>query len=50
MYLQPLYGKCAYFCHGESEGISDRIFKEDICLSSGSNMYEDEQQLVINFI
>ena len=36
MYLQPLYEKYAYFCHGESEGISDRIFKDDICLSSGS--------------
>lgn len=50
MHLQPLFEENAYFAHGQDESVSDILFKTGLCLPSGSNMTEDEQEFVINTI
>jgi pyridoxal phosphate-dependent aminotransferase EpsN len=50
MHLQPLYKKYPYYPHGEGESISDKLFKNGICLPSGSNMTVEEQERVIDCI
>ncbi len=39
MHLQPVFKHCRYFSHDE-ESVSERIFKQGLCLPSGSNMTE----------
>ncbi|MFZ5945145.1 MAG: DegT/DnrJ/EryC1/StrS family aminotransferase [Bacillota bacterium] len=50
MHLQPLYEKYDYYSHSDNISISDKIFKDGICLPSGSNLSTEEQQLVISII
>lgn len=51
MHLQPLFKSCTYFPHGESPGetsdVSARLFQTGMCLPSGSNMDEAQQDRVI---
>jgi pyridoxal phosphate-dependent aminotransferase EpsN len=49
MHLQPLYKKCDYITAGE-EDISSRLFENGLCLPSGSNLSEDDQNRVIDII
>ncbi len=49
MHLQPLYSSCKYYPHN-GDGISDDIFYMGVCLPSGSNMSEEQQQRVIDCI
>ena len=48
LHLQPLFEGCAYFPHDEDYSVSDHIFAHGICLPSGSNMTEREQDRVID--
>ena len=55
MHLQPLYEGCSYYPHeaggeGEALSISDRFFKQGICLPSGSNLTTEDQDQVIQTI
>ena len=50
MHLQPLFDGKAYYAHEEGNSISDELFKKGLCLPSGSNMSEEEQQRVIDCI
>jgi len=50
LHLQPLFKDCSYFPHSMEESISERIFKQGLCLPSGSNLSEDEQCRVIYFV
>jgi len=47
MHLQPLFQGCAYYPHGEKESISDQLFQNGLCLPSGSNLLEEEQERVL---
>ncbi|WP_419874305.1 DegT/DnrJ/EryC1/StrS family aminotransferase [Candidatus Pristimantibacillus sp. PTI5] len=47
MHLQPLFKQYPYFIHGDSS-ISDVLFKNGICLPSGSNLTQEDQSFVID--
>jgi dTDP-4-amino-4,6-dideoxygalactose transaminase len=46
MQLQPVFAQCRYFPH-EGKSVSQRLFETGICLPSGSNMSEAQQERVI---
>ncbi len=50
MQLQPLYAGCRYYEHGEGLSVSERFFKQGLCLPSGSNLSEDEQDRIIEVV
>jgi pyridoxal phosphate-dependent aminotransferase EpsN len=47
LHLQPLFQKSDYFSHDDDSSVSDTLFENGLCLPSGSNMTEDEQDKVI---
>lgn len=50
MHLQPLYKDATYYSHEENRSISDELFKNGICLPSGSNLSSDEQEKIISIL
>lgn len=48
MHLQPLFKDSAYFTHKPDEDISAGLFNTGICLPSGSNLAEEQQDRVID--
>ena len=46
MHLQPLYAGAPY--HGT--GVDERLFANGLCLPSGSDMTEDQQDEVIGHV
>jgi dTDP-4-amino-4,6-dideoxygalactose transaminase len=46
MHQQPLFRGAPYFTHG-GEDVSARLFEAGVCLPSGSNLTQDQQQRVI---
>ncbi|USK49611.1 aminotransferase class I/II-fold pyridoxal phosphate-dependent enzyme [Bacillus sp. CMF12] len=50
LHLQPLFEGVKFFPHGANRIVSEELFKNGICLPSGSNMTEDQQDRVINMI
>lgn len=50
LHLQPLLCECTYYSHNMDESVSDNLFKQGICLPSGSNMTEKDQERVIQVI
>lgn len=50
MHLQPLFEGVTYYPHKEGNSISDRLFEHGLCLPSGSNMTEEQQDKVIKII
>lgn len=50
LHQQPLFHGCDYFPHNADSSISDNLFLKGICLPSGSNLTEDNQQRVIETI
>ncbi|MGG4488687.1 DegT/DnrJ/EryC1/StrS family aminotransferase [Metabacillus idriensis] len=50
MHLQPLYKMNKYYPHEEERSISDELFDKGICLPSGSNLTENEQNRIIELI
>ena len=49
MHMQPLYKDCAYVTSGK-EDISAKLFKNGLCLPSGSNLSETDQNRIIDII
>jgi dTDP-4-amino-4,6-dideoxygalactose transaminase len=49
MQLQPVFSHCAYYSH-EGRSVSQSLFETGICLPSGSNMSELQQERVIETI
>jgi pyridoxal phosphate-dependent aminotransferase EpsN len=47
LHLQPLFAGYSYYTHGETESVSDHLFRNGICLPSSSNLSEEEQKYVI---
>jgi len=50
MHLQPLFEGVTYYPHEDGNSVSDRLFEHGICLPSGSNMTEAQQEKVIGLI
>ncbi len=50
MHRQPLYEKCAYYPHDEGSSFSDWAFASGICLPSGSNLSQEQQERIIRSI
>lgn len=48
LHLQPLFEGAKYYAHEEGKSVSDALFANGICLPSGSNMMEEQQQRVID--
>ncbi|WP_099330923.1 DegT/DnrJ/EryC1/StrS family aminotransferase [Priestia aryabhattai] len=47
LHMQPLFEGVRYYSHDESKDVAQQLFNTGICLPSGSNMTEDEQNRVI---
>ena len=50
MHLQPLFKGCDYYSFSENVSISDKLFENGLCLPSGSNLSEEDQNRVIKCI
>lgn len=50
LHLQPLFSRACFFAHSQEEVISEKLFKDGLCLPSGTNMNEEEQMRVINCV
>lgn len=50
LHLQPLFEGVPYFTAEEGISVSDTLFARGICLPSGTNMTEEQQDLVITLI
>jgi len=50
MHLQPLFAECLYYEHEPGLSVSEKLFEEGLCLPSGSNLTEAEQEKVIKCI
>jgi dTDP-4-amino-4,6-dideoxygalactose transaminase len=48
MHLQPLFHGAPYFPHADGDDVAARLFAAGICLPSGSNMTEAQQERVID--
>ncbi len=48
MHMQPLFNGAPYFAHKAGQDVSARLFDSGICLPSGSNLSEGEQDRVID--
>ncbi|AZV45328.1 pyridoxal phosphate-dependent aminotransferase [Peribacillus asahii] len=48
LHLQPLFEGKKYYMHEEGRSVSDKLFANGLCLPSGSNMTEEQQQRVID--
>jgi dTDP-4-amino-4,6-dideoxygalactose transaminase len=48
MHLQPLFKGAPYFAHAVDTDVSAQLFQAGICLPSGSNLGESEQDRVID--
>lgn len=48
LHLQPLFQEKSYYSHKQLYSVSEKLFMNGICLPSGSNMTEEEQNRVIN--
>lgn len=47
LHLQPLFQSYDYFPHNHGHSVSDKLFEYGLCLPSGTNITEDEQDKVI---
>lgn len=47
MHMQPLYKGCSYYPHTEGTSVSDLLFKNGICLPSGSSLSKGDQERII---
>ena len=47
MHLQPLFRGAPYFSHEPDVDVAAGLFDRGVCLPSGSNMSEEQQERVI---
>jgi dTDP-4-amino-4,6-dideoxygalactose transaminase len=50
MHLQPLFAGSAYFSHAPDEDVSSGLFHHGLCLPSGSNTSQAQQDLVVTHL
>lgn len=49
MHLQPVFAGCRHFTDG-GDAVSDRLFRDGLCLPSGSNMTEAQVERIVEVI
>ena len=49
MHLQPVFEGAPYYRH-TPEGVCDTLFPRGLCLPSGSNLTDEQQNRVITFV
>src|SRR5699024_1481390 len=50
MHMQPLFKDVEYYPHEKGSSNSDKLFANGLCLPSGSNMTESDQEKVIAIV
>ncbi|HFK1765848.1 pyridoxal phosphate-dependent aminotransferase [Bacillus wiedmannii] len=50
LHIQPLFKKNKFYFHQKDKDVSKKLFKNGICLPSGSNMTDEDQRRVIQAI
>jgi dTDP-4-amino-4,6-dideoxygalactose transaminase len=50
MHLQPLFSQAEYFPHSSGRDVSASLFDRGICLPSGSNMTDEQQDRIIDSV
>ncbi|MGM0874220.1 MAG: DegT/DnrJ/EryC1/StrS family aminotransferase [Bacillota bacterium] len=50
LHLQPLFEGVKCYSHSENMNVSEHLFNTGLCLPSGSNMTEEDQMRVINYV
>ncbi|MFB5197816.1 DegT/DnrJ/EryC1/StrS family aminotransferase [Neobacillus sp. KR4-4] len=50
LHLQPVFKGVKYYPHSENENIAESLFYNGLCLPSGSNLTEEDQNRIINSI
>jgi pyridoxal phosphate-dependent aminotransferase EpsN len=50
MHLQPLFKDCVYFPHSETASVSDQCFETGLCIPSGSNLTQEDQDRIIDLL
>jgi pyridoxal phosphate-dependent aminotransferase EpsN len=50
LHMQPIFKNMNYYQHNATNNVSESLFKKGICLPSGSNLTQNEQERVINCI
>ncbi|PFR90094.1 pyridoxal phosphate-dependent aminotransferase [Bacillus cereus] len=50
LHLQPAFQGAAYYRHEEHKSVSEILFKQGVCLPSGSSMTREEQDKVITVV
>ena len=50
LHLQPLFEGAEYFSHTSTRSVSEELFNSGICLPSGSNLTEEQQERVIESV
>ena len=50
MHLQPVFKGCSYWRHDENKDVSAHLFERGLCLPSGSNLTELQQERVISAV
>ena len=47
LHMQPLFKNCKYYTEKDGRSYSEYLFKHGVCLPSGTNMRESEQNRII---
>ncbi|ASN05994.1 DegT/DnrJ/EryC1/StrS family aminotransferase [Virgibacillus necropolis] len=47
LHMQPLFSNAAYYSHEADDHVAENLFHSGLCLPSGSNLTEEEQNRVI---
>lgn len=47
MHLQPMFTASPYYPHEPAYSVSDRLFEQGLCLPSGSNLTQEQQERVL---
>ncbi|MBL4978030.1 MULTISPECIES: DegT/DnrJ/EryC1/StrS family aminotransferase [Bacillus] len=50
LHTQPLFTSSAFYSHTDSESVCENLFRRGICLPSGTNMTEEDQDRVIDVL
>lgn len=50
LHLQPLFARCPYYPHTPEFSVADDLFARGVCLPSGSNMTEEQQERIVRTI
>lgn len=50
MHLQPVFARCNFYAKEEGQDISKMLFEQGVCMPSGTQMTETEQDRVIDII